>query len=1290
MSSDTDTIKLKIQVQDDGSVVITNIQQKIKHDTQKIKKSFDLASMGLKQWAVNTMKFTGLYHGMSGVIRGVTNSIKGLWNAAKGFQTDFADVTTLFDVSKVNVAGLREEIFKMAGPLGNISELAKSAYQAISAGRKPAEAIRYVGDNAIFAKAAVTNLKTSVELNTATLNAYGLGVDKLGYIHDTFFRIIEKGVTTGPELSGSLGQVIPTAATLGVGIKELGGALATLTKGGISTSEAVTALNRMLLELLTPGTKAVAVAKGLKDAAGNVIEFSRAGVEAAGGLHAWLMKLKEAVGGNVEKFGELFQMAQAQKAVMVLTGAQAKEYTNIMREMEDVSGATRRAFEKQMKTFHNQWEGLKNKVQAIMVKNLLPVLKSAAEWIKENSNKIEEFVKTAISKFKDVVKFIIKFKDVIILAGKAWLAYFAVSKVVSWGAAFFTVLTRASGMLSSLGTSLVKMTAAFRLAKTFGVGTFGAIRSSILSAIPATSKLISKLGSLKSVLAKLPLVGGAFAVGWGVGKLADNALGISEKLQKSYDKLNPQILYDKMSQAKTGITDYSTSMAELTRNIITVGNQLGVTSRSLTENSYAIKQNKQFYDLLPPTLQDLIDKHAEVIEKRVEEKRKTDELNATLKKYRDEALMMITLQLRMLNLPTPDFFRKSIKDELAAIKTLREKMADLATEYGVFTGKHLEELKQKQTLMLKIWKKHKDEILKNEDATRAFNEDLKLLAATLGNKLNPEIEKLIKLSDTKPKYPRLGIIDIPDSFQESVKESIDQGREFEETLKAIGTAGMLGGDGLEYHFNKNVDDGTIALYYYNAALDRTKEINRAAAGGVNELGQMFVRLAESIGLSDEAASIISQTISSITSGLTAAAQGDIAGVASAAFGNIVSQLEAAIGAFIDDIAPKSIEDWIEEWTEAIEEFGAGSLEVYEILQDIKAEGLEIGEILDYQREKIHEGLESLSDYYAYAATSQKRFTRGLIYTMAIFSGLISSGYTFVEAIREMKDEFGELLDIIAETGYTADESFQFLLNIADFIEQNEALANALSAVGNILNSVFGSGAYSISQRQTVIYTVGADLTDMYQEAIGAGATKEEAYALLADPLNDLIFYATEHNLKIDSQTASLIAEMQAAGYLTELQLPEDVKQTMLLEEMLKIMGGVIPYLLSEINSSILQEVHSGAPGDDQQPGGQKIIKEYGTGGEFWTTGVETIKVGEGPEIEHVKITPKSQYHGEQSTGGGDMGSRSVAIHIAGGINVHGARDPEALKGQVAIALSEALDENVEGVSDKIYEIAGDN
>ena len=274
-------------------------------------------------------------------------SIAGLGGAVRGasaFSQAMAEVGTIVDTTAVSMERLREGVLRTSKELG-LSELtqAKALYQAISAGIDAgADSLLFLEKASRLAVAGVSDTASTVDLLTNVLNAYRLEVTEAERVSDILFETVRLGKTTISELASGLSVAIPLAAQLGVGVDQLGAAIATITAGGGgTTSEAATQIAAVLRALLTNFEQ---IQEAVRAAGG---EFSIASIRSEG-LAATLQKIRDAAGGSEDRIIKLVTRAEALNAVLNLTGGNLQRFVRNIDDVADSSGATERALRTQM------------------------------------------------------------------------------------------------------------------------------------------------------------------------------------------------------------------------------------------------------------------------------------------------------------------------------------------------------------------------------------------------------------------------------------------------------------------------------------------------------------------------------------------------------------------------------------------------------------------------------------------------------------------------------------------------------------------------------------------------------------------------------------------------------------------------------------------------------------------------------------------------------------------------------------------------------------------------------
>lgn len=311
---------------------------------------------------------------MTAVGAAITGAMAVSTAKAVEFGGAMAEISTL---GVKDLGGLEEAIKDVTAEFGlGLTDAAKAAYQAISAGASEAQAPLLLEQAAKAATAGVSDLTTAIGLGTSVSNAFGQSIDDVGTIFDQSFIAVKNGVTTFNELGASVGQLAPTMAAAGLQTDEMFASITALTKAGIQTSVAATNMKAVMTGIIKPTSDAQKVAEELG------IEFNLAGLQSMG-LAGFMEHLAEKTGGNVETMGKLFGSAEALGAVLALTGTQAESFNATLNEMRETTGAADTAFAKIVENDPGfAWRQLKAEMEVLAVtvgQALLPALAGILE-----------------------------------------------------------------------------------------------------------------------------------------------------------------------------------------------------------------------------------------------------------------------------------------------------------------------------------------------------------------------------------------------------------------------------------------------------------------------------------------------------------------------------------------------------------------------------------------------------------------------------------------------------------------------------------------------------------------------------------------------------------------------------------------------------------------------------------------------------------------------------------------------------------------------------------------------
>lgn len=304
---------------------------------------------------------------------------KGAYDFEKQFQQSMKEVATLSNGIKGSLTDYMNQVMEITRTVPvEANEAAKALYQIVSAGHDGANGMKVLEASAKAAVGGVTDTATAADAITTVLNAYKLDASKAQEVSDQLFTTVRLGKTDFGQLGKSIAQAAPIAASFGIDIKEVLGAVASITKQGVPTSEAMTKIRAAIL-----GT-----ANQLGDAAFKGRTFQEA-----------LQLIYDKAGGSSTKMKELLGTDEALQAALMLTGEKAKEAASDLDEVNNSAGAAEAAFKEMASSAENQMKLLGNNITAAlrpMGKTILKEISSIATAFNnafENGN-AQEAMKT--------------------------------------------------------------------------------------------------------------------------------------------------------------------------------------------------------------------------------------------------------------------------------------------------------------------------------------------------------------------------------------------------------------------------------------------------------------------------------------------------------------------------------------------------------------------------------------------------------------------------------------------------------------------------------------------------------------------------------------------------------------------------------------------------------------------------------------------------------------------------------------------------------------------------------
>jgi len=330
--------------------------------------------------------------------RKITAPLVGIGVAALvsfgSFQKGMNEVKSLMpDLNQGEFVQLQRDVRDLSVEMGvNAVDSVGALYQAISAGVPKGNAIEFLSTATKTGIAGLSDTTTAVDTLTSILNAYKRGAEDAEDVADALFTTVRLGKTNFTEIGSTISAVAPLAAAMNVPLEEITGALATLTKSGVPTSQAITQIRASLIALQKP-------TEGMQDAIRNLgFGDGQALLDSKGYLGA-LQALRMESGLSASALTEAFGRVEGYMALLSQTGQNFDGAVDDLRAMTDASGAMSAAFKTNNEGVIRSFEkslAIIREVGFAIAEQLAPYVTQAAEefkaWYEENKASIPGWI----------------------------------------------------------------------------------------------------------------------------------------------------------------------------------------------------------------------------------------------------------------------------------------------------------------------------------------------------------------------------------------------------------------------------------------------------------------------------------------------------------------------------------------------------------------------------------------------------------------------------------------------------------------------------------------------------------------------------------------------------------------------------------------------------------------------------------------------------------------------------------------------------------------------------------
>ncbi|MGL4519307.1 MAG: phage tail tape measure protein [Phocaeicola sp.] len=287
---------------------------------------------------------------------------KGSYDFQKEFNRNMMEVATISKEVSNNISGYSNQILDLTRNIPvQATDAAKALYQIISAGHDGADGMKVLEVSAKAAVGGVTDTATAADAITTVLNSYKKTAEEAGDVSDMLFTTVRLGKTTFGELGQTISQVSPIAASFGIEIEEVLAAVASLTKQGVPTSQAMTQIRAAITGAAGELGDAAFEGRSLQDA---------------------MQMIYDKAGGSATVMKEMLGTQEAVSAVLAMTGSNALSAASDLDQLRQSVGAAKDAFALMASEASNQMTLLGNNVQAALAPMGEAILKQVSDLAK--------------------------------------------------------------------------------------------------------------------------------------------------------------------------------------------------------------------------------------------------------------------------------------------------------------------------------------------------------------------------------------------------------------------------------------------------------------------------------------------------------------------------------------------------------------------------------------------------------------------------------------------------------------------------------------------------------------------------------------------------------------------------------------------------------------------------------------------------------------------------------------------------------------------------------------------
>lgn len=281
---------------------------------------------------------------------------------AADLESNFGKINNLVGASAEELALYKKGVAAISSETATSqAELSKALFDITSAGIKGQNALATLQQTARAAAIGLGETQVVASAVTSAMNAWGKEGLTAARATAILANTVKFGKTEAESLAPAIGKVLPLASAMGVTFEEVGANIATFTRVGISSKEAVTSLQSLLGGFAgAPAEKQKAALESISLSMGDLQKSIK-----EDGLLETLKMLKERTNGNVEVLSEIVPNIRALSNALGTVVRQGESYEDGLRGIQNGNEIIKEGFGEVSKEASFQFKALKVQFQNI-------------------------------------------------------------------------------------------------------------------------------------------------------------------------------------------------------------------------------------------------------------------------------------------------------------------------------------------------------------------------------------------------------------------------------------------------------------------------------------------------------------------------------------------------------------------------------------------------------------------------------------------------------------------------------------------------------------------------------------------------------------------------------------------------------------------------------------------------------------------------------------------------------------------------------------------------------------